>query len=91
MKVRIFGSLRLLAGDKEARVQLEAGDTVIRVLQKLAQAQPALGERLLDDEGNLQKAINIMVNGRNIRYLEGLETPLREDDRVALFPAVGGG
>jgi molybdopterin synthase sulfur carrier subunit len=91
MQVKIFGSLRLLAGDKEAEIQLEAGDTVIRVLQKLALAHPALGERLLDGEGNLQKAINIMVNGRNIRFLEGLETPLGEDDRMALFPAVGGG
>jgi molybdopterin synthase sulfur carrier subunit len=91
MRVRIFATLRSLVGAKEVEVDVEAGDTVRNMLDKLTAEYPALSKRVLDDEGNLQSSINVFVNGRNIKFLDGLNSPIQEDDALALFPPVGGG
>ena len=63
MRVKILAILRQLVGAKEIEVGLEVGDTVESVLARLAADNPALGERILDDDGNLQTFINASVNG----------------------------
>ena len=89
MRVKIFSTLRSVVGAKE--VEVGAADTVGSVLEKLIANHPALRERILDDDGNLQSSINVLVNGRNIRFLNGLDTTVQESDQLALFPPVGGG
>ena len=91
MKVKIFATLRQLVGAKEIEVGLEVGDTVGSVLARLVADYPALGEHILDDEGNLEAYINVFVNGRSTRFLDGLDTSLIEDDVLAIFPPVAGG
>ncbi len=91
MRVKFFATLRPLAGAKEAEVELRTKDTVGSVLEKLTAEYPALKERILDEEGNLQSSINVLLNGRNIRFLDGLDTAIQEGDQLALFPPVGGG
>ena len=48
-------------------------------------------ERLCDESGELRRFINIYVNGEDIRFLSGLETPLKDGDEVSIVPAVAGG
>ena len=91
MRVRIFATLRSFVGAKEVEVDVEAGDTVRNMLDKLTAEYPALSKRVLDDEGNLQSSINVFVNGRNIKFLDGLNSTIQDGDRLALFPPVGGG
>ncbi len=91
MKVKIFATLRQLVGAKEIEVGLEDGDTVGSVIARLVADYPALGEHILDDEGNLEAYINVFVNGRSTRFLDGLDTSLIEDDVLAIFPPVAGG
>ena len=91
MQVRLFGTLRLFAGAKAIEVEAEPGDTVESLLGKVTTRCPPLREKLFDEEGNLRNSVHVIVNGRSIRYLEGLDGPVQESDRVALFPAVGGG
>lgn len=91
MKVKIFATLRQIVGAKEIELGLEAGDTVGSVLARIVADYPALGERILDDEGNLEAFINVFVNGRSIRFLDGPNTGLNEDDVLAIFPPVAGG
>ncbi len=91
MKVKIFATLRQLVGAKEIEVGLEGGDTVGSVLARLVADYPALGEHILDDEGNLETYINVFVNRRSMRFLDGLNTSLSEDDVLAIFPPVAGG
>lgn len=89
MRVRVFGTLRALVGAKE--VEVEAAGTVGNVLEKLTAGNPALREQVLDEDGNLQSSIHVLVNGRSIRFLDGLDTAIQEHDQFALFPPVGGG
>ncbi len=91
MKVKIFATLRQLVGAKEIEVGLEGGDTVGSVVARLVADYPVLEEHILDDEGNLEAYINVFVNRRSIRFLDGLNTSLSEDDVLAIFPPVAGG
>lgn len=91
MRVRIFATLRPLVGAKEVEVEVEAGDRVRNALEKLTTGYPVLRERVLDDDGSLRSSINVLVNGRSIRFLDGLNTTIQESDVLALFPPIGGG
>jgi molybdopterin synthase sulfur carrier subunit len=91
MRVKLFATLRQFVGAKEIEVGLEVGDTVGSVLARLVANYPALGKHILDDGGNLEAYINVFVNGRSIRFLDGLDTRISEDDVLAIFPPVAGG
>jgi molybdopterin synthase sulfur carrier subunit len=67
------------------------GTTVGKVLATLGQAHPGVGQRVLDDRGVLRRHVNVYVNGESIRYLDGVETPVGDDDEVWILPAVSGG
>lgn len=91
MKVRLFATLRQVAGTKEVEVDLEAGETVGHALKRLVELHPNLKERIFDERGDLQRSIIILLKGRNIRLEEGLDTVLGEGDYLAIFPPVAGG
>lgn len=65
--------------------------TVRHLLDRLVELRPALAERMLDEDGNIPRFVNVFVNGRDIRHLKGLDTPVRPDDEVTIFPPLAGG
>jgi sulfur-carrier protein len=87
--VRIPQVLRAAAGGNK---QLElAGASVGDVVEGLVTEYPSLRGQLLTDEGELNRFVNIYVNGQDVRYLDGLATPVGERDEVRLLPAMAGG
>jgi molybdopterin synthase sulfur carrier subunit len=52
---------------------------------------PELGRRLLTPAGEVQETVAVLVNGRNVRFLGGPDTPLRDGDTITLIPPVAGG
>jgi molybdopterin synthase sulfur carrier subunit len=89
VKVRIPTQLRTLS-DGAAEVSLE-GATVAEVLKALDAAHPGFGERLYDDSGALRRFVNVFVAEEDIRFLQGLDTPVTEGQTVSIVPAVAGG
>jgi molybdopterin synthase sulfur carrier subunit len=61
------------------------------VLDQLAAAYPGLREKVFRGEDELQGGVGLFINGRSTRFLDGLSTPVREGDEVALVPPIGGG
>jgi molybdopterin synthase sulfur carrier subunit len=87
-KVKIPPVLRDSVGG--SRDVTASGATVAAVLDDLFAQHPALRERVTDD-GQLSRFINVYVNDRDVRYRDGLDTPVGIDDTVILLPAMAGG
>lgn len=87
--VRIPTQLRPLAGGaSELTVE---GDTVGAVLKNLEAEYPGFGERLFDDEGKLRRFVNVFLADEDVRFLEGLDTPVAPGQTLSIVPAVAGG
>jgi sulfur-carrier protein len=67
------------------------GETIRSVVGGLVEQHPSLGGQLLTDEGDLNRFVNVYVNGEDVRYLAGLDTPVAPGDEVRLLPAMAGG
>ena len=91
MRIRVYATLRDLLETKFVDVEVHEPTDVRRVLRQVVAAYPKLGVKLWDKNEKLKGAVQVLVNGRAINFLNGLETPVRPDDQVDLFPPVGGG
>ena len=67
------------------------GDSIRSVVDGLVERHPSLGGQLLTDEGDLNRFVNVYVNGQDVRYMAGLDTPVAPTDEVRLLPAMAGG
>ena len=67
------------------------GDSIRTVVDALITSHPALRGQLLTDDGDLNRFVNVYVNGQDVRYLAGLDTPVAPGDEVRLLPAMAGG
>jgi len=76
--------------DGQAKVGV-SGTTVADALDDLNTRFPGISERLLDDEGQIRRFVNIFVNGHNIRDADGAQTSLKSGDEVGIIPAMAGG
>jgi len=86
--VRIPTPLRTLTGGAD-EVSI-AGATVREALDNLEKKHPGLKERLLDEKG-VRRFVNIYANEEDIRFLDNLDTQLKEGDSVSIVPAIAGG
>lgn len=89
VSVRIPTTLRTLTGG-QSEVSVE-GKTVREVLANLDAAHSGFSERLLDEDGQLRRFVNVFVDDEDIRFVDGLDTPVPEGDTVSIIPAVAGG
>ncbi len=88
-RVRIPPVLRVHVGDQK---EVDAtGSTVGEVLSDLVGRNPGLREQLFNADGALHRFVNVYLNGRDVRYLELLDTPVGERDAVIILPAMAGG
>ena len=67
------------------------GATIGELIKRLTEQHPSLRQQLLADDGGLNRFVNVYVNGQDVRYLQGLDTPVQERDEVRLLPAMAGG
>lgn len=67
-----------------------SGTTVKALLDNLSQKYPAITERLFD-KGQVRRFVNIYLNDEDIRYLDNMNTAVKDGDEVSIIPAVAGG
>jgi MoaD family protein len=89
VEVRLPTVLRPQAGG-QSTVTVEAS-TIGDVLRQLVSEYPGMSGQLLNADGSLHRFVNVYVNDDDVRYLDALETPVKEGDEVSLLPAVAGG
>jgi MoaD family protein len=74
----------------QARLEL-AGGTIREVLADLGRRHPPLRARLFNERDELNRYVNVFLNNEDVRFLQGLETPVEDGDAVAIVPAIAGG
>ena len=91
IKVRFFSLIRLLL--KQNELILEEQDISIREVLEKTQAEipTTFIHKLLDSEGNLLHGTIVMINGKNILHLDKLDSMVKDNDIISLFPPGGGG
>jgi molybdopterin synthase sulfur carrier subunit len=87
--VKIPTQLRAAAGG-EAEAQVD-GTTVQEVLDGLFKRHEELRARISDDDGSLRRFVNVYLAGEDIRFLDGLATPVLDGAELTILPAVAGG
>jgi sulfur-carrier protein len=89
VQIRIPTILRPDAGGN-ATVSYD-GSTLGELFEKLVAEYPGLAGKLVTDDGQLHKFVNVYVNDDDVRYLDKLDTKVTEADEVTILPAVAGG
>ena len=87
--VRIPTPLRRLTNGQD-RVDVE-GKNLSSVIDAMNEQYPGLRDRICDDQGQLRNFVNVYVNGEDVRFLQGLDTPTTAGDEISVVPAVAGG
>ncbi|MBN1209260.1 MAG: MoaD/ThiS family protein [Myxococcaceae bacterium] len=88
-KIRIPTSLRSFTRNQPEVIA--GGATVGEVLRQLEKSFPGIGPRLLDDKGAVRRYVNIFLNDEDIRFMQELDTPVKDADSITLIPAMAGG
>jgi adenylyltransferase/sulfurtransferase len=89
IKILIPYALRAFTG-RNAEVEVKTG-TAGDAINALVSAYPALKAHLFTEEGQLRDFINLFISGVNINSLQGLNTPVANNDEVMIVPAIAGG
>lgn len=89
--VRFFAVYRDIAGRKEEQIDVGGQASVGALLDMLFRRSPRLRPEIVDGEGNVREYVGVLANGRHVRDLQGLSTPLADGDVLSLFPPVAGG
>jgi molybdopterin synthase sulfur carrier subunit len=87
--VRIPTPLRKLTNNEEL-VEVNA-PTIGEAIAELQTRFPGIGERLVDEKGDVRRFVNVYVNEEDIRFLKNRETPLKDGDEISIIPAIAGG
>lgn len=77
--------------DNQSTVELAATGSLADVLTALEAAAPGISARVLDDTGALRRFVNVYVGEDDVRFLDGLSTPVADGATVSIIPAVAGG
>lgn len=91
MKIRLYATLRDKVGQKEVELPFATHQNVGDILHELVEYYPVLNENIWNADGSLAGYVVVILDGRDIRHLDGVNTPLLEDDWLDVFPPVGGG
>ena len=92
VEVNFFSDVKMLTKDGKIEIEIPDQSKVLDLLKILVRNYgESLDRYIFDDKNYLNRHLAIIVNGRGIGVLNGLDTTLREGDSISLMPAIGGG
>jgi len=89
MKINFFANIRDITKTKS--IEIEYSETLREALLKISEIYGKKLRKEIFDGGNLSNRVIILVNGRHIAHLQGIDTTLNENDEISIFPVVAGG
>lgn len=91
MQVKVYATLRPIIGGAIVSAHTQPGQPVQTLVDEMVARWPDLRPEMVDDQGRLLKRIRILVNGRDILFLNGVDTIIPDGANINIFPPVGGG
>ncbi len=89
VKVRLPAPLRKISG---GRTEIKCnGSDIPEVIRDLDRQCPGIAERLLDENGEIRRFINVFLNGEDIRFFKSKKIKLKKGDEISIIPAIAGG
>ena len=88
IEVRVTSTLQNLVGAKTVEAE---GGTVGELLEDLNARYPGFKAQISGEDGELHRFVNVYLNDEDIRYLQALDTPMKDGDVVSILPALAGG
>jgi sulfur-carrier protein len=89
VRVRVPTPLRrFTAGNGEVAA---AGTSIKEVINDLESRHPGMRDRLLDEKGEIRRFVNIYLNGDDVRFLDQLNSAVKDGDDISIVPAIAGG
>lgn len=90
--MKFFTALREVVGKKEEAFEFSRGTTFKELLKHLSENYgQAFREYIYNDKGRPKGHLEFLINGKSITTLKGFETKLKDGDKIAIIPPVGGG
>ena len=90
MIIRFYATLRPLVGGRSVELS-DPPETIGGILERLACQYEGLQNQLFDEDGAVRRFVAIMVDGRDIRHIDGLQSRVNPDSELDIFPPVAGG
>ena len=90
VEAAFYGLLKRVFQEEKKQIDLSNASNIRTLLLVLCNSRERR-DRIFDEHGNVRQNISIVINGRNIVFLKGLETELNAGDSVAIFPPMAGG
>jgi molybdopterin synthase sulfur carrier subunit len=91
MQIKVYATLRPIIGAASVELNGFSELTVEQMLERLYEQYPDLRGELYKGRDELHPAIHILINGRDMRYIDGVGTVVTSKDEIRIFPPVGGG
>ena len=89
VNVRIPTPLRKITDGKS---EVEArGSNILEIIEDLEASYPGIKGKLCEENGSVRKFLNIYINDDDIRFMDSLDTEVRDGDSISLIPAIAGG
>lgn len=88
---KVFATFREICGGKTVSITYNENESIDHLLDKLIERFPAMHEELFTEERKIRQHVHVFINGRNVIHLDGLDTIVKPEDELALFPPVAGG
>lgn len=89
VKIRIPTPLKKLTNN-QAEISLE-GRTILEIIDNFEREYPGIKERIVDENNEIRRFVNIYLNGEDVRFLDEKETEVKDGDEISIIPAVAGG
>lgn len=92
VNVKLFLTLREIVGKDAMRVKLPEASTILDLVELITKKHGrAFSRHIFDKENKVRDFFNFLINGKNVRYLNGLKTTLENGDSIVIIPPAAGG
>jgi molybdopterin converting factor small subunit len=94
MRFHVPSALRKWAGNQEVveiSLPLDSRMTIVEAVEMLGRDYPGIRQRVLDDQSNIRRHVNVFVDGENVRFAQGEATQVTHASEVRIYPAMSGG